>query len=330
MATNNYTAQSVVLDLLSYIGVTGFGAPDVDQALNQPGLDTSDTRRAIAAINSGLQAIQRYAPQSMKGSKSQRGALYAGPTTLIVNIVHGARTCVASTVPPAAIKGCTILIDGDGNINRVAALPSGNNITLVRPYLGATNVAAGITIYYDCATLDADVQAVEKPVFGNPGRIELIKAEDLQQFEQLRQLGWVQEWPNGYIGTVESVANRIGTPALYLVEAQRDGTVLLRVTPIPPSDFNVTFTPKLRAERITIAVVDETGATDPNYYFMLHDDQVESVLLPIARYRFFTHPALKNAESRGAVKAEYDEVYAALTNGQTLEPETASSAAEYI
>jgi hypothetical protein len=58
------TGQEVVLDLLRYIGVTGFSAVANDQKLNRPGLDDDDVRRAIQAINSGLQTIQKFGPQN--------------------------------------------------------------------------------------------------------------------------------------------------------------------------------------------------------------------------------------------------------------------------
>lgn len=326
MATNNYSAQKVVLDLLRYIGVTGFTAVANDQILNQPGLDTDDVTRAIAAVNSGLQTIQKYGPQSMKYGR--RSAYYSAPTTLIMSVAQGLGLTVAATTPPAAMKGCTVMIDGDTDINRCMAI-SGNNLSFLRPYLGATNAAVSATIYYDCASLDADVQAVLEPVHGN-NKVRLFEAQDIDRFERLRNRVWAWDWPQGYIGSVDAISTSLGTPALYMVERQRDGTPFLRITPMPPSPFDVTFQAKLRAERITATVLDQTGVSDPGYYFVsLHDDEVESMLLPIARKRFFTHPALKNSESRTAVDEEFKEVMTLLRNGIALKPSVGRSRARY-
>lgn len=329
MATNNLTAQAVVLDLLQYIGVTGFTAVANQQALNQPGLDDVDTARALAAVNSGLQTIQKWGPHAYK--RGERSVSYAVPSAHTLNIVAAAKTAVASVAPSATLKGCSIMIDGDADINRIVSI-SGTTITLLRGYQGATNTAATATVYSDCATVDVDVQAIVEPVSGRPN-VRMYRASDIDDFERFRQRYWVMCYASGgyYGGTIESLARNPGVPVRWIEERQRDGTLLLRVTPMPAAVFTVTFQAKLRAERITATVLDLTGASDPGYYFnSVHDDDVESILLPIARWRFFAHPALKNAESAQRVKLEYDEAMLLLKHGQNLEPSVSDNHVTYI
>lgn len=330
MATNNLSAQKVVLDLLRFIGVVGFTPAANDQALNQPGLDDDDTRKAIAAVNSALQTVQKHGPQNLK--QGERSASYVAPATitLTINPVTNAKLATASVAPPARMLGCSILIDGDAEINRITAI-TGTFVSLLRGYLGAAGTISA-TVYSDCAALDDDVATVLEPVQGS-GNLLLYPA-DITEFERLRHRCWDYGWPSGYGlgGTIQSIAAVIGAPARYLVERQRGGIPLLRIAPIPPSAMNVTFQAKLRAERITVAVLDLTGVTDPAYYFTsLHDDDVESVLLPIARWRFCSgHPAVKNMETSNRLEKEYTEVMTMLKNGGLLESSVATQRVRYI
>jgi hypothetical protein len=113
------TGQEVILDLLRYIGVTGFTAVDNDQRLNRPGLDNDDIRRALAALNSALQTIQKYGPQSLKDD--ERAAFFNNPTSVqIVALVTNGQSATLSAPPPAWMVGCSILVPGDSDMNRIA------------------------------------------------------------------------------------------------------------------------------------------------------------------------------------------------------------------
>ncbi len=328
------TAQEMILDLLRYIGVTGFAAVANSQALNRPGLDTDDTNRAIAAVNSGLQTIQKWGPQDLK--QGRRSALYPAPVTVNVTIdVSNPRQAIGQVNIPASHLGCSIMIEGDKDLNRVDGI-NGMTYTLLRAYLGTTTTnIVRTTIYFDTALLDMDVQSVLEPVFGS-GLIRLYPSANIDEFERLRNRAWL--WysrfggsSGGYIGTLQSITTAIGIPARYLVGRARNGTPFLRVAPMPAAAFEATFAAKLRAEHITVAVLNLSGGADPNYIFTsLHQDEIEGVLLPIARWRFFTHPALKNAEIRASVREEYEEVMFMLKSGKTLESSVQRTRATYI
>lgn len=328
------TAQEIVLDLLRYIGVTGFTPVDNSQALNRPGLDDDDIRRAVAAVNSALQTIQKWGPQDMK--QGRRSATYEAPTQIAVTIdaVLSPKTGTVATAPPPWMLGCSINLDGDKDLNRIDGI-DGVTLHFLRGYLGSSGVING-TVYSDTALLDADVQAVLEPCHGT-GRLRLYPSDGIDDFERLRNRAWL--WyskygggSGGYIGTLQSITTAIGIPARYLAGRARNGTPFLRIAPMPAAVFEATFVAKLRAERITRALaLDESGVTDPDYIFKsLHADEVEGVLLPIARWRFFAHPALKNAESSARVQREYDEVMVMLKSGTTLEAAEHKNKATYI
>src|SRR4051812_43915797 len=98
------TGQESVLDLLRYVGVTGFSAVENDQALNRPGLDDDDIRRAIQALNSGLQTIQKHGPQDLK--YGERSAFYNSPTAVAIKvIVTNGQSATLAAPPPAWMLG---------------------------------------------------------------------------------------------------------------------------------------------------------------------------------------------------------------------------------
>lgn len=331
MSASSFSAQKVVLDLLRYIGVTGFTAPLNDQALNQPGIDTDDVNRAVIAVNSALQTIQKHGPDDLKFGR--RSAYYGAPATLslTINVVTNPKLATAAVAPYVNLIGCSVIIDGDGDLNRITNI-SGTAVSFLRAYLGSSAAGIGATVYSDCATLGDDVAAVSEPVLATPN-LRLWPAKDLDEFERLRNRSWCSAWPNGYGGGVEAITTTLGVPERYLVERQRSGIPLLRVTPMPITAINVTFKAELRAERISSGAtyLDQTGATDPNYIFTsLHDDELESILLPIARMRFFVHPALKNSESRAAVEKEYTEVMSMLNNGGLLQSSKHAERVTYL
>jgi hypothetical protein len=317
------TGQEVILDLLRYIGVTGFTAVANDQRLNRPGLDNDDIRRALAALNSVLQTVQKYGPQALKDD--ERAAFFNNPANVAITaLVANGQSATLSAPPPAWMLGCSILIAGDSDINRIMDI-TGSDLSLLRGYRGPGGVVSA-TVYADCALLGADIAAVLEPVNGSQITGTLTNHKTLRHADIDTFLNFQRE-----IASQASPANLVGIASIYHVERRRDGDLFLRVAPIPASAINVTFKAKLRAERVDEGIIDESGVSDPGYEFKsLNQDDVESILLPIARWKFFTHPALKNAEARQAVKMEYDEAILALRNGASFEPNVAAEHVTYI
>jgi len=327
------TGQEVALDLLRYIGVIGFTAPQNDQALNRPGLDNDDTRRALAAINSALKTIQEFGPQDLK--YGEKAAFYNDPLSMTITVTaSGGQSAVATTTPPAWMLGCSALVDGDTDINQIDDI-TGNNISLKRGYKGTNLSGLNMTVFADCVTLSDTIAGVLEPVAISPN-LTIYPARDLDEFRRIQRRWWFTDNMRPYSGGLgyaiyEMPNPRPGIPALYYVERRRNGELFLRITPMPSQRANATFQAKLRAEQIDESILDLTGGNDPGYEFVsLHAEEVESILLPIARWRFFTHPALKNVETRAAVKSEYDETILRLRHGVTLEASSHDNRALYI
>jgi hypothetical protein len=326
------TGQEVVLDLLRYIGVIGFTAPANDQALNRPGLDDDDTRRALAAINSALKTVQEFGPQDMK--YAEKAAFFNDPLSINITVAAlGGQSAVASTMPPAWMLGCSALIDGDTELNQIDDI-TGNNISLKRGYKGTSLSGLNMTVFADCALLSDDIAGVLEPCTISPN-LRIYPARDLDEFRRIQRRWWFMGYMRPYSGlgyaVYETPSPRPGIPGLYYVERRRNGELFFRLAPMPSQHLDATFQAKLRAEQVDASIIDTSGETDPGYEFeSLHDEEVMSILLPIARQRFFSHPALKNAESRGAVKNEYDETILRLKHGATLEVSSHDNRALYI
>lgn len=326
------TGQDVVLDLLRYVGVTGFLDVDNDQRLNHPGLDSDDIRRAIAAINSALKSVQEFGPQDVK--YAERAAFYNDPLTLEITVLaEQGKSALATTTPPQWMLGCSVLIEGDTDLNRILDI-TGDEFSLIRGYRGTNLAGLTATVFADCALLDEDIAAVLEPVTISPN-LKLFPARDLDEFLRIQRRWWFMGYQRPYEGLgyaiYETPNPRPGVPGLFYVERRRNGEVFLRLAPMPAQRANATFQAKLRSEYVTDSIVNTETGEDPGYEFTsLHAEEVESILLPIARWRFFSHPALKNAEVAPRIKAEYDESMLRLRHGVTMEVVTKDNRVVYI
>jgi hypothetical protein len=181
------TGQEVVLDLLRYVGVTGFTAPANDQALNRPGLDDDDIRRALAAVNSALQTIRRWGPQDLK--YGEKAAFFNDPLELTITVTAlGGQSAVATTTPPAWTLGCSALIEGDNELNQIDDI-TGNNFSFKRGYRGTNLAGLKVTIYADCVLLSEEIGAVQEPVAASPN-LRLYPARDLDEFRRIQRRFW--------------------------------------------------------------------------------------------------------------------------------------------
>jgi hypothetical protein len=310
------------------VGVVGFLPVDNDQSLNRPGLDTDDINKALAALNSALQTIQKFGPQDLKYIET--AAFYNDPVQVGLSVVVlNGQSATATTTPPAWMLGCSILISGDSDFNRIIDI-TGNSLSLLRGYRGPSGTATA-TVYADCALLSPTIGAVLEPVFASQSDgISNLLSTQHRRMRPARDLSDFYRYQR-FLATQATPGNLVGRPEMYYVERRRQGDIFLRITPMPGAGVNATFQAKLRAERVDGSIINTTTGVDPGYEFVsLHPDEVESLLLPIARWRFFTHPALKNAETRTAVKEEYDETMVALRNGAVFETKVIRERVTYI
>jgi hypothetical protein len=323
------TVQECVLDLLQFIGVTSFSSLSGANALNRSGLDTRDTLKALAAVNAALQTIQKHGPESLK--HGERAAFINAPTILSVNTnATTAQSIHFNSPPPPWIMGCSILVPGDDDINRIVDI-TGNDISLLRGYRGTTQNGLLATVFADCALLPQDVKAVEDPVAMTPNRV-LSRARDLAEFMRYTTHGWDRWHTWNWLTPGLGPSKVIGVPALYIVERRPQGDLYLRLNPMPSAAVNITYQAKLRPEHFGDDALALDGSTDPAAVFtsVTEDDQ-ESVLLPLARWKFCSsHPAFKNAETRQSLKLEYDEAMRLLKNGMPMEVSSGPVRATYI
>jgi hypothetical protein len=317
------TAQEVVLDLLRFIGVTGFAPPQNDQRLNRPGLDEDDTRKALAAINTALTTIRDHGPQSLK--QAERAAYFGAPANVVITaIAPTGKSATASVAPPAWMLGCSALLEGDSELNRIMDIV-GPQMSLLRVYRGALPNLT-MTVYFDCSLLGDDIAKVLEPVTGAPPDVSVELTDDYRKFNETQRRTWS---PSNAV--VDSPPRQPGAPRMAIVERRRNGELFLRVTPMPGAPYNLTFQAELNPEQIDEGVLDTTGASDPGYEFeSLRPNEVPSLLLPLARWEFFQHPALKNNESRQTVKLAYDAVMRKLMAGNSFESSVPTSRAKYI
>jgi len=313
----------MVLDLLRFVGVTGFTPPENEQRLNRPGLDTDDINKALAAVNTALTTIRDNGPKSLK--QDERAAYFGAPIQLISSSIAG--TGMSATLPappPAWVLGCSAMLEGDGELNRIRDVV-GNDVSLLRGYRGGLP-APTFTVYFDCALLGDDIAKVLEPVTGAPPDVEVKLTDDYRRFNETQRRMWS---PSNAV--VDVPPRQPGSPRLALVERRRNGQLFLRVTPMPGAPYNLTFQAELNPEQIDEDVLDTTGASDPGYEFeSLRPNEVTSLLLPLARWEFFQHPSLKNNESRQTMKVAYDAAMRKLQHGNAFESSAPSSRAKYL
>lgn len=307
------TKQEVVLDLLQYIGVFGFGAEGAN-SLNENSADEGDIVKAIAAVNSALQELYRDGPDSLRHDKQAQ--YFHAPTPITLTATKGTKAAVSTVAASAWMKGCSVIIAGDGDLNEIADI-NGTAITLLRAYTGTSNSGLLSTVYNDAAILDKGIVTVLEPVEITPN-IRLIPAQSRNHFDHLAYMRQDYNFGVPRRGYYTSGTNKqVGMPMLYLASELVGQQIVMRLNPMPPSALNVTFHCDLAPDLIVREDdLDETGAegSDPGELFTgVPDFMVESILLPIARGKFLSHPALKNSAVAPVLKVEYDAAKLSLT-----------------
>lgn len=314
------TAQSIVLDLLQYIGVTGFLDPENANALNRPGVDDTDITRAISAVNSAIQTMIRLGPHHF--SFDRRSVNLVAPYGWTGNVVNGGGITFPST-PPAWFRGSSIRIDGDGDLNEIRDI-TGNVGSLLHGYLGSTATGVSVVVYNDSPIMDSDVKRVFEPVELSPNRL-LWAAPSRAAFDRFSYQANSTSTPYSLI------QKQPGTPTMFQIETLPTRLLAVRLNPMPSQQLTITCVVSTAPEAIDNSALGEADNVDPGYEFTTLDAEViDSILLPIARYMFSAHPAWKNAEARAVVNAQYVEAMKLLRQGAPLENRVVSNRGKYI
>jgi hypothetical protein len=324
------TIQEIALDLLQYAGVYGFTLPPNSDAL--PAEDETEVVRAITAMNAAMEILFRDGPVAIK--YASRSVYLNPPTQITLNLTQGSPTAT-TTGFVAWMRGCSLQIAGDSMINRFQDAVYQSSIgswaiTLLRAYTGSSGGQLA-TVYADSALLDADVSAVQEPV-EIPPDIRLRPSTSKSDF--LTSLFFTHRyWPPRYMTQYVSFftlwEKTFGVPQTYRVEQQLDsarvgGSLYISLNPIPTgAAMNLTFDVMRKPVIIDRSGLAEDGGNDPGLQLtQIPAEMVESYYMPIARWYYVsTHPSLKNRETRGTLKAHYDEALLRLRSGQALTPQ---------
>lgn len=320
------TAAEVLLDLLSYVGIKSFRASSNSNALNRPGISQSDINAGIAAINGALQEINEKGPQSFKYDR--RSAFLYGPTAVVLNVTHGLGGTFVSG-QQSWMLGCSILVAGDPYLNEIIGF-NGSAVSLQRGFTGATSTDVSATVYCDASLLESDVSAVVEPVEIPPNR-RLRQAQSRAAFDRFAY----QSNSGSAQGYATSTSKTTGTPILYLVDSRYDLAsnylpLYLRVNPMPSAPISVVFSVERKCERVDAAIYSDDDS-DPGYEFTsVPADWVERILLPIARQKFTSHPAFKNATAKQSIANEYKDIILSLQQGEAFNHSRGATRALYL
>lgn len=307
------TCQAIVKDLLTYIGVQQLDPIPEGTRTTGYMLSQSDINRALASVNGALQEIYAAMPAVMK--RQQRSCFFNAPTPLTLALTQYGTTATVVSGWASWMVQCAIVIPGDQYINQIVGINSdATTVTLLRAYLGASATQTA-TVYADACLLASDVKSVIAPVQTSIGFRPLWPCTDRRSFSP--SLWKMTGIPRRYI--VDTYANTALTYNPYW----------LRVTPMPLVAMNVSFDAELQPVEVTSAAIG-TDESDPNYYFTsLPQEWCETILLPVARKNFMTHPAFNNASAAQQIQEGYDNALGILRGTNPL-PMTDRTRAHYL
>lgn len=324
------TVQEVVLDLLSYANVYGFELGGVPE-------DETEIVRAVAGVNHALQDIYRDGPSSLK--YDSRSSFVNAPTTITLACTLGGKTATKAGSFAEWMRGCSVMIEGDSILNRIVDITTvgGNSVfSLQRAYLGATGSHSGL-VYGDCFLMDSDVVAVIEPVCLSPDNIRLWPAQTKADFMRTRYWSCpVSGRYCCYIPFYTTWEKVTGVPTTYRVEQRSDsaivggGSIYLGLNAMPTVVGNVSYDVYRKPALISRDDLAESGGDDPDVAIAaIPEDMVESILLPIARFKYTAaHPEAKVGEKNTTLKVAYDEAVASLKGEGS--PQINANRARYI
>lgn len=303
------TGQELLLDLLGYVGIQTFKTFGNSAALNRPSVRAGDIRRGLAAINAALQHIYEKGPTEFK--QDRRSVKLYAPTPVILTIA-GNGIITMTTGKADWMVGCSIQISGDPYQNEILGF-SGNDVSTLRAHPGSPGTGISATVYCDAVLLENDVKSVLEPVELPPNR-RLTPAQSRADFDHFSYQSNSSSTP------ATSVTKGVGSPIIYWVEpyyslVQSYLPIYIRVNPMPNQLYSLIFRAEHKPENVDESIYGANDQ-DPGYEFTsVPADQVERILLPIARYHFMAHPNFKNREARQSITDEAKEVLDSLTVG---------------
>lgn len=230
----------------------------------------------VTAINSALQRHHGLSPDHLK--ITQASVRLNAPETITIGVTNGSANFTGWT-PTQDQLYASLRIDGDTNLDHRAV----SETELLDEYLGLTGTQSA-TLYYDVVNFYQPIEAMaSQPRLDVDGRF----------------LTHNQDHPM-WTGSDQN-RKTIGRPHYYKIEknAVNNGSEVmfsLRVDNLPDQDYRLRM--DVRMAPTKIAFDDLVTPVD----LPIRDDQVESVLLPIARNELTISELWKNKDKIGRVK----------------------------
>lgn len=268
------------------------------------------TARILSDLNRTLQEIYSLHPKAWF-STDHRAEQVRAPVSVTLDVTNGSKTIANLATSSSWMVGCTIVIAGDSAQNMLVKTDTAN-FSLLKPYQGSTAAGVGGIVYQDVLHPGTDVEQVMAPVMAE-GHWELRPVNH----ERDRQTADPGEYAtSGHRATRSQLyplpwtTRPIQIPEAYIVERNFDystGAVSarMRFSALPPAAFVCSFHAKIVAGMTTVTDLADTRTLVPF-------DLVDSVLLPMVRWKFASWPQFTG--DAGALKADYDAALVMLGN----------------
>lgn len=266
------TAAAVSAEALDFFGIESWShAPAALQT------------RVLAEFNAVLQHIYSLLPDTFWRESEPRSEAIRAPQTITVSVTAGSKAITFSSPSwDASWTGCTLIIGGDP-IQNILVHDVSASPTLHKAYAGTTGSQTA-TLYHDAITLP-DAEEVLSPVMLDD-HWELVPMRSQRHFNMEDGLTRGRATP-GYIFPLAAQEREIRTPSGFLIvpaQTYLGSTFLrMRLTALPDTAYTMTYRVK------GCAPARVTTLADTRTWLVPHD-YVESILLPMLRFRLAAHP----------------------------------------
>lgn len=314
------TIRSVAVLLLRDAGITTLApAQDADNT-NVRGVPEGMLDAVAQAINGAYAELYARSPSSMF---ERRASAVLRPKTTITADVTQYSTDITINGGESWMRGCTVLLGGDGYDNEITQSLG----QLLRPYMGPTGNVIG-SVWGDAIMLPANECNVLDPV-----NIRGLRTLAAATWEQFGTTSGTLRTLDGSPMYVSNVANKqSGQPCLYMADTRYDQTTntptranFLRVTPMPdqayPIDYRVLATPPVvTADSIDLGDHEAEVAVDAVVPWP------ELTLYAVARMHFTSDPLFTNREALPEIARQWKLAIDSLPNAT---PQATGPAARY-
>jgi hypothetical protein len=264
----------------------------VDQCLSMAGLESlahgpSDLAdRLVSDFNRALDRCGDLNPAVFFQVRTDMAEYVNAPVTLNVQVTQGSKAItIPSGYDPDWMAGCSILISGDEDINRLQNESANISPTLSQPYMGSSGTVSA-TVWHDWIRLPEHVENVMNPITIYDR--SLVRAQSLQEltYRWYAPTGkYDYQWVAG--DNLFKWQKPTDEPWRWFEAAnqvQGDLVAGLMLDALPPAQAKLAYTAKVGIERVTTL-------QDQREYIMPRRKDHE-ILLPMVRWFFSSYMAV--------------------------------------